>query len=59
MVRRWRGGRGRGGDGVNGPSVRVVWCVRVDMTDRLRMVSVLSYLLFFFGSFIRMFLDVY
>ena len=44
---------------MNGPSVRVVWCVRVDMTDRLRMVSVLSYLFFFFGSFIRMFLDVY
>ena len=39
MVRRWSGGRGRGGDGVNGPSVSVVWCVRVDMTDRLRMVN--------------------
>ena len=30
MVRRWSGERGRGGDGVNGPSVSVVWCVRVD-----------------------------
>ena len=55
MVRRWSGERGRGGDGVNGPSVSVVWCVRVDMTDRLRMVSVLSYLLGFLGVLLECF----